>query len=75
MLGEPTEKRMKKAFQIEGKSSSMKYNNNPHAIALTGVEKRSRGRDSRSDLVNVQYKPTWNCHNESPIQQLYPNKK
>jgi hypothetical protein len=26
-----------------------------------------RGRDSRGDLTNVQYKPTWNCHNESPL--------
>jgi hypothetical protein len=25
------------------------------------------GRDSGGDLTNVQYKPIWNCHKESPL--------
>jgi hypothetical protein len=39
----------------------------PLAIVLRRVGKGSRGRDSRSDLTNVQYKPIWNYHNESPL--------
>jgi hypothetical protein len=31
-------------------------------IALSGV-----GRGSRGDLTNVEYKPIWNCHNESAL--------
>jgi hypothetical protein len=29
--------------------------------------RRLRGREGGSDLTNVQYKPIWNCHNESPL--------
>jgi hypothetical protein len=38
----------------------------PLAIALSGAGRRSRGRDDGGDLTNVQHKPVWNCHNESP---------
>jgi hypothetical protein len=38
----------------------------PLAIALSGARRKSRERDSGDDLINVQYKPIWNCHNESP---------
>jgi hypothetical protein len=34
-----------------------------------------RGRDVGGDLTNVQYKPIWDYHSESPVQQIYPNKK
>jgi hypothetical protein len=37
----------------------------PLAIALSGVGRESKGRDGRDNLTNVQYKPIWNCHNES----------
>jgi hypothetical protein len=40
----------------------MKYNKNPLAIALIGVERGLRGRDNGSDVNNVQYKSNWNCH-------------
>jgi hypothetical protein len=36
-----------------------------------GVE----GRDGGGDLANVQYKPTWNCHNESSHTMNVSNKK
>jgi hypothetical protein len=32
------------------------------------------GREMGDNLTNVQYKPIWNCHNESLVQQIYPNK-
>jgi hypothetical protein len=41
------------------------------AIALSGVWRKLRGRDSKGDLPNVQYKPIWNCHNESPLLNEY----
>jgi hypothetical protein len=28
-------------------------------------------RDGEGDLTNVQYKPIWNCHNESPLYNEY----
>jgi hypothetical protein len=35
--------------------------------ALSGVGRRDRAqRDGEHDLANVQYKPVWNCHSESP---------
>jgi hypothetical protein len=37
-----------------------------NAIALSGVRRGLRGRDSGGDLTNVQYIPIWNCHNQSP---------
>jgi hypothetical protein len=37
------------------------------AIALNGVGRSLRGRDNEGDPTNVQYKPIWNCHNESPL--------
>jgi hypothetical protein len=40
-------------------------------IALSGAERGSGGRDSECDLTNVQYKPIWNCHNESPLYNEY----
>jgi hypothetical protein len=43
----------------------------PLAIALSGVGRRLRGRDSGGDRTNVQYKPIWNCHNESPLYNEY----
>jgi hypothetical protein len=36
------------------------------AIALSGV-----GEGGGSDLTNVQYKPIWNCHNESTLYNEY----
>jgi hypothetical protein len=39
----------------------------PLAIASSGVGKGLRGRDNGGDLTNVQYKPIWNCDNESPL--------
>jgi hypothetical protein len=38
----------------------------PLAIALSGAGRGLRGRDGGSELTNIQYKPIWNCHNESP---------
>jgi hypothetical protein len=43
----------------------------PLAIVLSGAGRELRGRELRGlnsggDLTNVQYKPVWNCHNESP---------
>jgi hypothetical protein len=40
-------------------------------IALSGARRGLRGRDSGGDLTNVQYKPIWNCHNESPLYNKY----
>jgi hypothetical protein len=44
----------------------------PVAIALSGL----RGawgveRDGGGDVINVQYKPVWNCHTESPLYNKY----
>jgi hypothetical protein len=48
----------------------------PLRKVLNGAGRESRGRDSGSDLTNVQYKLIWNYHNEFPlVQQIYPNKK
>jgi hypothetical protein len=45
------------------------------AIALSGVGRGLRGREDWGDVTNVQYKPNWNCHYESPLVKLiYPNK-
>jgi hypothetical protein len=33
------------------------------------------GIDDGGYLTKVQCKSTWNCHNKSPVQQIYPNKK
>jgi hypothetical protein len=30
-----------------------------------------RGGDSEGNLINVQYKPIWNCHNELPRYNEY----
>jgi hypothetical protein len=43
----------------------------PPAIALNGAERRSRGRNGGGHLTNVQYKPIWSCHNESPLYKEY----
>jgi hypothetical protein len=37
------------------------------AIAQRGTGRGLRGRDSKSDLANIKYKPIWNYHNEPPI--------
>jgi hypothetical protein len=29
------------------------------------------GRDGASNLINVKYKPIWNCHNEYPMYNEY----
>jgi hypothetical protein len=44
------------------------------AITLSRMKKRSRGRDGGHNLTNVQYKSIQNCHNNPPIQQIYPKK-
>jgi hypothetical protein len=36
----------------------------PLAVALSGTGRGFRGRYSGGELINVQYKPIWNCHNE-----------
>jgi hypothetical protein len=41
------------------------------AIVLGGAGRELRGRESGSDLTNVQYKPIWNCHNECPLYNEY----
>jgi hypothetical protein len=41
------------------------------AIALSGVGRDLKKRDSGDDLTNVQYKPIWNFHNESPLCNEY----
>jgi hypothetical protein len=43
----------------------------PLAIALSGAGRGLRGRDDGSDLTNVQYKPSQNCHYESPPYNEY----
>jgi hypothetical protein len=39
----------------------------PLAIVLSGRGGELSRRDGGSDLMNVQYKPIWNCHSESPL--------
>jgi hypothetical protein len=39
------------------------------------MERRSRRRDGEGDLINTQYKPVRNCHNESPLENEYILKK
>jgi hypothetical protein len=47
----------------------------PFAVASSGARRGLSGREGEGDLPNVQYKPIWNCHYESPsVQQTYPNK-
>jgi hypothetical protein len=43
----------------------------PLAIALSGAGRGPRGRDIGGDLTNVQYKPIWDCHNESLLYNKY----
>jgi hypothetical protein len=43
----------------------------PLAIALSGEGRGLRGRNDGGDLTNVQYKPNWNCHYESPPYNKY----
>jgi hypothetical protein len=43
----------------------------PLAIALSGAWRGLRGRDGGGDLTNVQHKPIWNHHNESPMYNKY----
>jgi hypothetical protein len=40
---------------------------NPLAIPLSEVGRGLIERDGGDNLSNVQYKPIWNCHNESPL--------
>jgi hypothetical protein len=40
-------------------------------IALNGMERESTGRNSGGHVINVQYKPIWNCHNEFPLYNEY----
>jgi hypothetical protein len=49
----------------------MKYNKEIIVIFLSGAGRGLRGRDGRGDLTKVQYKPIWNCHNESPLYNKY----
>jgi hypothetical protein len=30
-----------------------------------------KGRDGGGNLINVKYKPLWNCHNEFPLYNKY----
>jgi hypothetical protein len=43
----------------------------PLAIVLSGTGRGLRGRHSESNLTSVQYKPIWNCHNDSPLYNEY----
>jgi hypothetical protein len=38
----------------------------PLAIVFSEVGRKVRGRDDGGNVTNVQYKPNWNCHYESP---------
>jgi hypothetical protein len=38
---------------------------------LHGVRRRVRGRVDGGDVTNVQYKPNWNFHYESPLYNEY----
>jgi hypothetical protein len=40
-------------------------------LALSGAGKGSRRRDGGDNLTNVQKKPIWNYHNESPLYNEY----
>jgi hypothetical protein len=53
--------------------ASLKHSNSQKS---EGGRRGLRGRNGGSDLTNVQHKPIWNCHNESPpVQQIHLNKK
>jgi hypothetical protein len=43
----------------------------PLAISLSEVGKGLKGRNGGGDLIDVQYKPIWNCHSESPLYNEY----
>jgi hypothetical protein len=47
----------------------------PLTIPLSGAGRGLKGKESRDYLTTVQYKLIWNCSVNSPIQQIYPNKK
>jgi hypothetical protein len=44
----------------------------PLAIALSEAGRGLSGGDSRGNLTNVQCKPIWNYHNESPSTTNIP---
>jgi hypothetical protein len=43
----------------------------PLAIALSGAGKVWKGRDSGSDLTNVQHNPNLNCYYDSSLYKEY----
>jgi hypothetical protein len=43
----------------------------PLAVVFSVMRRGTRESDSRSDLANVQYKPTWNCHNAYHLCNKY----
>jgi hypothetical protein len=46
--------------------------NNNQLLKIIGLAGRGlKGRDDGSDLSNVQYKPNWNFHHESPQYNAY----
>jgi hypothetical protein len=49
----------------------MKQNNKTFCNCFKLDGEGSRGRDGGDVLTNVQYKPIWNCHNESPLYNEY----
>jgi hypothetical protein len=42
---------------------------------LSGAGSELRGREGGEYITNVQYEPLWNCRNDTPPQQIYPNFK
>jgi hypothetical protein len=44
----------------------MKQNKEAFSIALSGAGRGLRRRDDGGVLINVQYKPNWNCQYASP---------
>jgi hypothetical protein len=49
----------------------MKQNNETSCNCVKWGREGLRGRDGGSDLTNAQYKPIWNCHNDSPLYNEY----
>jgi hypothetical protein len=44
----------------------IKWNKETSCDCFNGVGRGLRERDDEGDLINVQYKPVWNCHQNLP---------
>jgi hypothetical protein len=51
----------------------MKHNKETswNSFALSGAGRGLMDRDNGGDVTNIQYKPNWNCHYESPLYDEY----